>query len=79
MTALRISTSALPAKQLIEDAIEAHGPSRVLIAAALALLRRRPKPRTRPPDLADLDPHLRRDIGLPVEPAPTSPYRLMLR
>ena len=47
-------------RDLIHDAIDAHGAVRVLLRAAAALLR----PRARPPDPAQLSAHLRRDIGL---------------
>ena len=55
-----------PTPDLIEDAIARHGAPRVLLAAALAMLR----PRPRPPDVDALPPHLRRDMGLPPLPAP---------
>ena len=61
MNALRLTTPAPSPRTLIDAAIESHGPVRVLLAAAAALLR----PKARPPDMVELTPHLRRDIGLP--------------
>ena len=52
------------AKDLIENAIEAHGAHRVLFRAFLAML----IGKKRHLSVDALDPHLRRDIGLPVEP-----------
>lgn len=60
MTTLRMIPSR-PKRDLIDAAIETHGAARVLMAAVKALMR--PKPR--PPDIAALSPHMRRDIGLP--------------
>lgn len=59
MTAIRLPTR--PAHPLIDQAIAAHGPHRVLFAALRALVRRR----ARPPDLDRLPEAIRRDIGLP--------------
>ncbi|WGH79269.1 hypothetical protein [Jannaschia ovalis] len=68
MNALRL-TRARPPRDLIDSAIAVHGARRVLLAAAAALLR----PRPRPPDASTLPDHLRRDIGLdPLPPAPPS-------
>ena len=58
MNAIRLTS--LP---LIDAAIETHGAARVLLAAAVALLR----PKARPPDVMSLNAHLRRDIGLPPD------------
>jgi hypothetical protein len=55
-----------PARDVIDAAIAAHGPARVLVAALAAMLR----PRARPPDRATLPPRLRRDVGLDELPAP---------
>lgn len=55
-----------PSRDIIDRAIARHGAGRVLLAAALSLLR----PRSRPPDLGALSDHLRRDIGLPARDAP---------
>ena len=79
MNALRLTDPARAARQLIEDAIAANGARRVLFAAVFALFRPPPAGRARPPDLSDLGPHLRRDIGLPMEPHAPDPIRLLLR
>ncbi|MFD1341065.1 hypothetical protein [Litorisediminicola beolgyonensis] len=52
----------------IDALIARHGALKVLAAALRALLR---PPQLRPPPLRaqDLDPHLRRDLGLPPERA----------
>ena len=68
MNALPIGRHSPAAKTLIEDAIRENGAARVLIIAALAVLRGRNQRRARPPDAADLTTHLRRDVGLPPEP-----------
>ncbi len=60
MTAYRLPPHRTP-RDLIDEAIDLHGPTRVLLAAFRALLR----PRARPPDAGHISPHLRRDIGLP--------------
>lgn len=67
MTALRIVPES-GARNLIDDAIAANGASRVLLAAALAVFRSRDRRRPRPPDAGSLSAHLRRDVGLMVEP-----------
>ncbi len=68
MNALPIGRRSTAAKTLIEDAIRENGAARVLITAALAVLRGQSKRRARPPDASDLTKYLRRDIGLPPEP-----------
>lgn len=71
MTALPLHTR--PSRDAIDTAIALHGPLRVLLAAARALLR----PKARPPDVASLPDHLRRDIGLlPMAHVPPSSRHL---
>lgn len=51
----------------LESIIDKHGRWRVLLAALAATLRARRQERL--PDAAELNDHLRRDIGLPDLPA----------
>ena len=69
---------ATPFSTSIEATIAQHGPLRVLRAAFGALIAFPPS-RPPPPELSELDDHLRRDIGLPPQRAsgpslPLSPY-----
>ena len=64
MTALPLRPR--PPRHLIDAAIAAHGPGRVIAAALAAMLR----PRARPPDAPPVPPHLRRDVGLTELPGP---------
>ena len=68
MNALPIGRHSPAARTLIEDAIRENGAARVLIIAALSVLRGRSDRRPRPPDAGSLTTHLRRDIGLQPEP-----------
>jgi hypothetical protein len=70
MTALRLNETASTsgARDLIDQAIASNGASRVLVAAMIAILRKRPARKPRPPDTSQLGAHLRRDVGLLVEP-----------
>ena len=72
MNALRLGG---PPPDLIRDAIDAHGAARVLLRAAAALLRPRARPpdRRRGPQVAPMNAHIRRDIGLPPDHAPHAP------
>ncbi len=56
------------AHALIQDAIARHGATKVLLAAAIALLRKGVARRDRPPDVAHLPRRMRADIGLRTEP-----------
>ena len=67
MTALRLNRRTT-AQSSIETAIRDHGASRVLLAALVALLRRRTPAQPRPPDADRLPNYLRRDVGLPEQP-----------
>lgn len=67
MTAIPVSAPKQRATDLIDYAIEAHGPRRVLLRALVALLVRDKADL----NLGELGPHLRRDIGLSVEPGHT--------
>ena len=69
MTALRLERS--DATTPIQSVIRDYGASRVLWVALVALLRGRTPAQPRPPDALSLPTHLRRDIGLPPEPAVT--------
>ena len=64
MTAIPFHKPENPARDLIDYAIEAHGARRVLIRAIVALIGRGKKPTS----VGALSAHIRRDIGLPVEP-----------
>lgn len=55
---------AIPLRPKMEILLARHGTIPVIWALARALLHPRRR-RARPPDLAELSPHLRRDIGLP--------------
>lgn len=63
MTAIPFHKPKNAAGDLIDYAIEAHGARRVLFRAVVALLGRGKKPL----NVAALNAHMRRDIGLPVE------------
>lgn len=63
----RSSALAIPLRPEMENLLTRHGTMPVIWALARALLNPRHR-KTRPPDVSSLSPHLRRDIGLPVEP-----------
>ena len=62
----KASAPAIPLRPELENLLTRHGTARVILALMRALLNPRRR-KTRPPDVSRLSPHLRRDIGLPVE------------
>lgn len=62
----KASAPAVPLRPELENLLTRHGTAQVLLALMRALLNPRRR-KTRPPDISTLSPHLRRDIGLPVE------------
>ncbi|MBC9247857.1 hypothetical protein H4P12_14345 [Paracoccus sp. 11-3] len=62
----KTSAQAIPLRPKMENLLARHGTMPVIWALARALLKP-PRRRARPPDVAELNAHLRRDIGLPAK------------
>lgn len=62
-------TTTFDSRDLIAEAIRAHGPRRVILSALRALIASDTRPTNPTPPLSD---HIRRDIGLDPEKPPPS-------